>query len=62
MRLENVLSQRYLGDITIAPELSFKDVSKILSNPDFESANNFIERGERATWPSKYIYIIKNYL
>ncbi|KAI9360933.1 acyl transferase/acyl hydrolase/lysophospholipase [Pilaira anomala] len=52
MRLENVLSQRYLGDITIAPELSFKDVSKILSNPDFESANNFIERGERATWPS----------
>lgn len=52
MRLENVLSQIYIGDITIAPQLSFKDVVNILSNPDFESATGFIERGERATWQS----------
>lgn len=52
MRLESVLSQIYIGDITIAPELSFKDVLNILSNPDFESATGFIERGERATWQS----------
>ncbi|KAI7891122.1 acyl transferase/acyl hydrolase/lysophospholipase [Mucor mucedo] len=50
MRLQNVLSQIYIGDITIAPQLSFKDVVNILSNPDFESATGFIERGERATW------------
>ncbi|GAA5809377.1 hypothetical protein MFLAVUS_002785 [Mucor flavus] len=61
MRLENVLSQRYLGDITIAPELSYKDVTRILSNPDLESANKFIERGERATWPkmTKIKYSLK---
>ncbi|KAG2230098.1 hypothetical protein INT48_004360 [Thamnidium elegans] len=61
MRLENVLSQRYLGDITIAPELSYKDIRRILSNPDFESANKFIERGERATWPkmTKIKYSLK---
>jgi hypothetical protein len=53
-RLENVLAQRYLGDITIAPVLTLEDVKRALSNPDMESVTRFIKRGEKAAWASKF--------
>jgi TAG lipase/steryl ester hydrolase/phospholipase A2/LPA acyltransferase len=56
IRMENVLSQRYLGDITLAPELLFNDVKKILSNPDLAFATKFIQNGERTTWQSMFFF------
>ncbi|KAL9552377.1 hypothetical protein MBANPS3_003788 [Mucor bainieri] len=50
LRLQNVLNQRYVGDITLSPDLTFTDVGKILTNLTREEAVNFIQRGERRTW------------
>ncbi|KAK1762997.1 acyl transferase/acyl hydrolase/lysophospholipase, partial [Phialemonium atrogriseum] len=50
-KLRSVLSQKYSGDITILPEISPNDLSRILKNPtpDFMLRNCLI--GEKATWP-----------
>lgn len=56
LRLQGVLNQRYVGDITLSPDLTFTDVGKILTNLTREEAVNFIQRGERRTWDSMYIY------
>ncbi|KAL0142277.1 acyl transferase/acyl hydrolase/lysophospholipase [Mucor lusitanicus] len=50
LRLQGVLNQRYVGDITLSPDLTFTDVGKILTNLTREEAVNFIQRGERRTW------------
>ncbi|KAL8947868.1 MAG: hypothetical protein Q9222_005895 [Ikaeria aurantiellina] len=47
----SVLSQKYSGDITIFPEISYTDFPRMLSNPTQESMENAMIRGERATWP-----------
>lgn len=50
-KVKCILSQKYSGDITILPEISYKDFGRILKNP----SSNFMLRaalsGERATWP-----------
>lgn len=50
--VQAIMSQRYYGDITIVPNISYADFLKILSNPTPESLKAAILRGERATWPS----------
>lgn len=50
------MSQKYSGDITIVPDISYTDFLKVLSNPTREDVAHAIIQGERATWPSKYIY------
>lgn len=47
----SVLSQKYSGDITIFPEISYSDFPRMLSNPTPEFMDNATLRGERATWP-----------
>lgn len=47
----SVLSQKYSGDITIFPEISYADFPRMLSNPSPEFVNNAMLCGERATWP-----------
>ncbi|KAL9599088.1 MAG: hypothetical protein Q9219_004046 [cf. Caloplaca sp. 3 TL-2023] len=47
----SVLSQRYSGDITIFPEISYSDFPRMLSNPSPEFMNNAMLCGQRATWP-----------
>ena len=47
----SVLSQRYSGDITILPEISYADFPRILSNPTPEFMEQAMLSGERATWP-----------
>ncbi|KAL8800772.1 MAG: hypothetical protein Q9182_004936 [Xanthomendoza sp. 2 TL-2023] len=47
----SVLSQKYSGDITIFPEISYNDFPRMLSNPTPESMANAMLCGERATWP-----------
>ncbi|KAK3690302.1 acyl transferase/acyl hydrolase/lysophospholipase [Podospora appendiculata] len=50
-KLRCILNQRYSGDITILPEISIRDLPRILKNPtsDFMLRNCLI--GEKATWP-----------
>ncbi|MCJ1464310.1 hypothetical protein MMC07_002923 [Pseudocyphellaria aurata] len=47
----SVLSQKYSGDITILPEISYADFPRMLSNPSTEFMLNAQLSGERATWP-----------
>ncbi|KAL8730846.1 MAG: hypothetical protein Q9166_003773 [cf. Caloplaca sp. 2 TL-2023] len=47
----SVLSQKYSGDITIFPEISYNDFPRMLSNPTPELMANAMLCGQRATWP-----------
>ena len=47
----SVLSQKYSGDITILPEISYADFPRMLSNPTPEFMTQAMLSGERATWP-----------
>ncbi|KAF2857162.1 patatin-domain-containing protein [Piedraia hortae CBS 480.64] len=47
----SVLGQRYAGDITILPEISYAQFPTILANPTPESIALALANGERATWP-----------
>jgi len=58
-RVQSIMSQRYYGDITIVPNISYTDFLKILSNPTSKSIQEAKLKGERATWPK--ISIIKNH-
>lgn len=47
----SVLSQKYSGDITIFPEISYTDFPRMLRNPTKDSMLQAMLCGERATWP-----------
>lgn len=47
----SVLSQKYSGDITIFPDISYTDFPHMLSNPTTEFMIQAQLTGERATWP-----------
>ena len=47
----SVLSQKYSGDVTILPEISYSDFPYMLSNPTPEFMREAMLRGQRATWP-----------
>lgn len=47
----SVLSQKYSGDITIMPQVSYADFPRILKNPTPEFMQQAMLTGERATWP-----------
>ena len=55
----SVLSQKYSGDITILPEISYADFPRMLSNPTPVFMRQSMLSGERATWPK--IGIIQNH-
>ena len=55
----SVLSQKYSGDITIFPEISYADFPRMLSNPTPDFMRRAMLGGERATWPK--MSIIKNH-
>ncbi len=55
----SVLSQKYSGDITIFPEISYSDFPRMLSNPTPAFMHRAMLAGERATWPK--MSIIKNH-
>ncbi|PID42162.1 MAG: patatin [Proteobacteria bacterium] len=46
-----ILAQKYIGDVTIAPEVSLQNYQKMLSNPSPEFVAKLTREGERATWP-----------
>ena len=50
--------QRYTGDITIVPNVSFRMQFKVLSHPSHEDMEEYFREGERATWEK--ISILQN--
>ncbi|CAG8459034.1 12984_t:CDS:10 [Ambispora leptoticha] len=58
-RLQSMMSQRYYGDITIVPHISYANFLNLLSNPSPQLVEEATLRGERATWPK--ISIIRNH-
>lgn len=47
----SVITQKYDGDITILPEISWVGALEILANPDHEFMKRATKEGEQATWP-----------
>jgi TAG lipase/steryl ester hydrolase/phospholipase A2/LPA acyltransferase len=50
-KVRSVLHQRYSGDITILPTITYAQFPRVLSNPTTEYMLNCLLTGERATWP-----------
>jgi len=50
-KARSILNQRYSGDITIFPAISYAQFPKVLSNPTTEFMLQSMLTGERATWP-----------
>lgn len=50
-KLNDILQQRYTGDVTLFPQQSPRDLMRMLSNPSAVDIANYIRDGERATWP-----------
>ena len=59
-KVRSVVGQRYAGDITIMPEISYAEFPKILSNPTEAFMVQAVRNGERATWPK--LSRIRNHL
>lgn len=50
-KMRSILSQRYSGDITILPEVSYTQFPRVLKNPTTDFMQQATICGERATWP-----------
>ncbi|KAA8576479.1 hypothetical protein MFRU_009g03220 [Monilinia fructicola] len=50
-KCKSILSQKYSGDITILPEINYKDFPRILKNPTSDFMVQACLSGEKATWP-----------
>ena len=50
-KLNDILQQRYSGDVTLFPEHTPKQLMRMLSNPSSEDIRSYIRSGEQATWP-----------
>lgn len=49
--LRSVVDQKYHGDITIVPDLTWTDIAHMFVDRPVEAILEAIRRGERATWP-----------
>ncbi len=50
-KARSMIDQEYSGDINIYYPMTLKSVSKIVSNPTQEEFEDYIRKGELATWP-----------
>lgn len=50
-KLNDILQQRYSGDVTLFPQQSPRQLMRMLSNPSAADIEQYIRDGERATWP-----------
>lgn len=50
-KARSVINQRYSGDITIFPAISYSQFPNVLRNPTPEFMQQCLLTGERATWP-----------
>jgi TAG lipase/steryl ester hydrolase/phospholipase A2/LPA acyltransferase len=51
-KLDNIVRQRYSGDVNIFPQYTQQRVTRVFSNPSEDDIRGYIRQGERATWPS----------
>ncbi|KAF4619097.1 hypothetical protein G7Y89_g14750 [Cudoniella acicularis] len=58
-KCRSVLSQKYSGDITILPQIDYKDFPRMLKNPTSDFMLQACLCGERATWPK--LSMIRNH-
>ncbi|CAG8978595.1 hypothetical protein HYALB_00010956 [Hymenoscyphus albidus] len=58
-KARSILSQKYSGDITILPQIEYKDFPRMLKNPTTEFMLAACLSGERATWPK--LSMIRNH-
>lgn len=49
--LENVITQRYVGDITIFPQPQMKNYLQMFTNPSSAVIGRYMQEGQRQTWP-----------
>jgi len=50
-KVRSILGQRYSGDITILPKISYANFPRVMSNPTADFMEQAMLSGERATWP-----------
>jgi len=50
-KLNDILQQRYSGDVTLFPQQSPASLMRMLANPSAADIARYISDGERATWP-----------
>lgn len=50
-KAQNVVRQRYIGDINLIPPRQPLNALRVLSNPTLQDVRNFIRQGEKSTWP-----------
>lgn len=50
-KLNDILQQRYSGDVTLFPQQSPRQLMRMLANPSAAEIAQYIKDGERATWP-----------
>lgn len=50
-KAESILRQKYIGDINIIPPRRPLNVLRVLTNASVKDVSNYIELGERTTWP-----------
>ncbi|HET8881397.1 MAG TPA: DUF3336 domain-containing protein [Solimonas sp.] len=50
-RVDNIVRQRYSGDVNIFPVPSHRRLLRLFANPSADDIQAYIREGERATWP-----------
>lgn len=50
-KVDNIVRQRYSGDVNIFPVPSHRRMLRLFSNPSADDIQTYIREGERATWP-----------
>ncbi|HVT35534.1 MAG TPA: DUF3336 domain-containing protein [Nevskiaceae bacterium] len=50
-KVDNIVKQRYSGDINIFPRQTPRQLLNMFANPSAEEIQAYIREGERATWP-----------
>lgn len=48
--LKNTVRTEYEGNVTIAPQVTHRDLGLFISNPSFELISRSVLKGERSTW------------
>ncbi|KAJ3350417.1 hypothetical protein HDU91_006250 [Kappamyces sp. JEL0680] len=59
LKVHAMICQKYVGDITIVPNMQWSYYFELLSNPYVKMAKTYTNAGERAAWPR--IAILRNH-
>jgi hypothetical protein len=46
-----MLNQKWVGDITIVPDITLSNFPELLDNPNEDTMLRFMSKGEKSTWP-----------